>query len=101
MPSSPAVPPAGPVLRIRQRCGRFPAPPGAAATGRAAVQQALVPAVRISKETAAALALGSCPLVMTRVRVQRVVRLVQLSGLLARSVKPAALVQELVNGTSR
>jgi NitT/TauT family transport system substrate-binding protein len=72
-----------------------------AGTSRAAVQQALVPALHISKVTAAMMALGTFPLTVNPIQLARVADLMQHNGLLPSSVKPAALVQELVNGTSR
>jgi NitT/TauT family transport system substrate-binding protein len=67
-----------------------------AATSRAAVGQALRGALHISSQTAATMALGTYPLTMTRVELQRVATLMQLNGLLSRKVNTSALVGEMV-----
>jgi ABC-type nitrate/sulfonate/bicarbonate transport system substrate-binding protein len=59
-----------------------------AATSRPAVEQALRGALHISKQTAATMALGTYPLTMTRVDLQRVATLMQLNGLLSQKVTP-------------
>ena len=63
-----------------------------AATDRAAVEQALETAFKISRTTAAVMALGTYPLTMTRADLQRVVTLMQLNGLLSSQVSTTALV---------
>lgn len=67
-----------------------------AGTNRSAVQQALIPALHISKATAAVMALGTFPLTISTVQLQRVADLMQHNGLLPLSIKPAALVRKLV-----
>jgi NitT/TauT family transport system substrate-binding protein len=67
-----------------------------AATSRAAVGQALRGALHISSQTAATMALGTYPLTMTRVELQRVATLMQLNGLLSRKVNTSALVEEML-----
>jgi NitT/TauT family transport system substrate-binding protein len=67
-----------------------------AATDRTAVQQALEKALHISKVTAATMALGTYPLVMTRVELARVASLMQLNGLLSTSVNAKRLVNGMV-----
>jgi NitT/TauT family transport system substrate-binding protein len=67
-----------------------------AGTDRAAVEQALIPALHISKTTAAVMALGTFPLSVSPVALQRVADLMQSNGLLAKPVNTAALVKELV-----
>ncbi len=69
-----------------------------AATSRAAVEHALIPALYISKTTAAVMALGTFPLTISTTQLQRVAVLMQENGLLASSAKPAALVKGLVAG---
>jgi NitT/TauT family transport system substrate-binding protein len=69
-----------------------------AATSRAAMEQALIPALHISKTTAATMALGTFPLSIDANQLQRVAILMQENGLLASSTRPAALVGELVSG---
>ncbi len=63
-----------------------------AATNRTAVEQALEKALKISRTTAAVMALGTYPLTMTRNDLQRVVTLMQLNGLLSSQVSTTALV---------
>ena len=67
-----------------------------AATDRAAVEHALIPALHISKTTAAVMALGAFPLSVSAVAVQRVADLTQSNGLLAKSVNTGTLVKELI-----
>ena len=67
-----------------------------AATDPAAVEHALIPALHISKTTAAVMALGTFPLSVSAVAVQRVADLTQSNGLLAKSVNTGTLVKELV-----
>ena len=67
-----------------------------AATDRAAVEHALIPALHISKTTAAVMALGTFPLSVSAVAVQRVADLMQSNGLLAKSVNTGTLVKELI-----
>jgi len=67
-----------------------------AATDRAAVEHALIPALHISKTTAAVMALGTFPLPVSAVAVQRVADLTQSNGLLAKSASTGTLVKELV-----
>ncbi|MGO9778656.1 MAG: ABC transporter substrate-binding protein [Streptosporangiaceae bacterium] len=67
-----------------------------AATGRAAVEHALIPGLHISKTTAAVMALGTFPLPVSAVAVQRVADLMQSNGLLAKSASTGTLVKELV-----
>ncbi|MBV9794581.1 MAG: ABC transporter substrate-binding protein [Actinobacteria bacterium] len=67
-----------------------------AGTNRAAVEQALIPALHISKTTAAVMALGTFPLTVNPVAVQRVADLMQENSLLSPTVTPAALVKELI-----
>ena len=67
-----------------------------AATDRAAVEHPLIPALHISKTTAAVMALGMFPLSVSAVAVQRVADLMQSNGLLAKSVSTGTLVKELV-----
>ncbi len=68
-----------------------------AGTDRAAVEQALIPALHISKTTAAVMALGTFPLSVSPVALQRVADLMQSNGLLARSVNTEVLVKGLVH----
>ena len=68
-----------------------------AGTDRAAVEQALIPALHISKTTAAVMALGTFPLSVNRVALQRVANLMQEHGLLAKSASTQALVKELIS----
>ena len=68
-----------------------------AATDRAAVEQALIPALHISRKVAAVMALGTFPLSVSTVALQRVADLMQSDGLLAKSVSTGTLVKELVN----
>ena len=67
-----------------------------AATDRAAVEHALIPALHISKTTAAVMALGTFPLSVSAVAVQRVANLMQSNGLLAKSVNTGTPVKELI-----
>jgi NitT/TauT family transport system substrate-binding protein len=68
----------------------------AAATDRAAVEKALIPALHISKTTAAVMALGTFPLSVNRVALARVANLMQEHGLLGKSVNTTAVVKELI-----
>jgi NitT/TauT family transport system substrate-binding protein len=67
-----------------------------AGTDRAAVERALVPALRISKTTAAVMALGTFPLSVNPIALARVAKLMQSNGLLGKSVNTQALVKELI-----
>jgi len=67
-----------------------------AGTDRTAVEQALTPALHISKTTAAVMALGTFPLSVNSVALQRVANLMQENGLLASTVKTPGLVRELI-----
>ena len=67
-----------------------------AATSRPAVEQTLRGALHISRQTAATMALGTYPLIMTRVGLQRVATLMQLNGLLSQKVNTTALVKEMI-----
>jgi NitT/TauT family transport system substrate-binding protein len=68
----------------------------AAGTSRPAVEQALIPALHITKVTAAVMALGTFPLTVSPVQLQRVADLMKTSGLLSPKVNPSALVKELI-----
>ena len=67
-----------------------------AATDRAAVERALIPALHISKTTAAVMALGTFPLSVSAVQLHRVADLMKNNGLLAQSVNTGTLVKELI-----
>jgi NitT/TauT family transport system substrate-binding protein len=67
-----------------------------AATDRTAIEQALEKSLKISRPTAATMALGTYPLTMTSVDLQRVFTLMQLNGLLTSSINSAALVKEMI-----
>ena len=67
-----------------------------AGTDRAAVEQALIPALHISKPTAAIMALGTFPLSVNPVALARVANLMQTNGLLPGSVNTATVVRELI-----
>jgi NitT/TauT family transport system substrate-binding protein len=67
-----------------------------AATDRAAVGQALIPALHISKTTAAVMALGTFPLSVNSVALARVADLMQENGLLAKTVNTKTVVRELI-----
>jgi NitT/TauT family transport system substrate-binding protein len=67
-----------------------------AASDRAAVGQALIPALHISKTTAAVMALGSFPLSVNSVALARVADLMQENGLLAKTVNTKTVVRELI-----
>jgi NitT/TauT family transport system substrate-binding protein len=67
-----------------------------AATDRAAVEHALIPALHISRTVVAVMALGTFPLSVSPVALQRVADLMQSNGLLAKPVNTTALVKELV-----
>lgn len=64
-----------------------------AATSRAAVEQAMIGALHISKETAGVMALGSYPLTTTASDLDRVAVLMQDNGQLSSSVRTEALVK--------
>lgn len=68
-----------------------------AATSRAAVEHALIPALHISKTTAAVMALGTFPVSISSGQLQRVAVLMQGNGLLPSSVNTAALVKGLIS----
>jgi NitT/TauT family transport system substrate-binding protein len=68
-----------------------------AATNRPAVQQAMIRALKVSKTTAATMALGTYPLTMTTTALRRVVTLMQLNGLLGPKVNTGALVREMTS----
>ena len=67
-----------------------------AGTNRAAVEQALIPALKISKTVASVMALGTFPLSVSPVALGRVADLMQNDGLLAKPVNTKVLVKELV-----
>jgi NitT/TauT family transport system substrate-binding protein len=67
-----------------------------AGTDRAAVGKALIPALHISKTTAAVMALGTFPLTVNPVALARVANLMQTNGLLAPSVNTTTVVKELI-----
>ena len=67
-----------------------------AATNRTAVEKALVPALHISRPTAAVMALGTFPLSVSPVALDRVAHLMQTNDLLPTSVNTAAVVRELI-----
>jgi hypothetical protein len=60
------------------------------------VEHALIPALHISKTTAEVMALGTFPLSVSAVAVQRVANLMQSNGLLAKSVNTGTPVKELI-----
>jgi NitT/TauT family transport system substrate-binding protein len=66
-----------------------------AGTSRAAVEKALIPALHISKTTAAVMALGSFPLTVNPVALARVAHLMQNDKLLPTSVNTTTVVKEL------
>jgi NitT/TauT family transport system substrate-binding protein len=66
-----------------------------AATSRPAVEQAMIGALKVSRTTAAIMALGTYPLVMTATSLHRVASLMQLNGLLSQHVNTGALVSEM------
>jgi NitT/TauT family transport system substrate-binding protein len=66
-----------------------------AGTNRAAVAKALIPALHISKTTAAVMALGTFPLSVNRVALARVANLMEENGLLPKSVNTTTVVKEL------
>ncbi|MGA2830029.1 MAG: hypothetical protein ABSF03_28425, partial [Streptosporangiaceae bacterium] len=68
-----------------------------AGTDRAAVEQALIPALHTSRTVAAVMALGTFPLSVSPVALGRVADLMQSDGLLAKPVNTTALVKELVH----
>jgi NitT/TauT family transport system substrate-binding protein len=68
-----------------------------AGTSRSAVQDALVPALHISKTTAAMMALGTFPLSVNSTALARVANLMKEHGLLGASVSTTALVKELIS----
>jgi NitT/TauT family transport system substrate-binding protein len=68
-----------------------------AGTDRTAVEQALAPALHLSKTTAAIMALGTFPLSVNPIALQRVANLMKTSGLLPPSVHTASLVKELIS----
>jgi NitT/TauT family transport system substrate-binding protein len=67
-----------------------------AGTNRAAVERALIPALHISKTTAAVMALGTFPLTVNPISLARVANLMQTNGLLPKSASAAAVVKELI-----
>ena len=67
-----------------------------AGTDRAAVEQALIPALHITTTTAAMMALGTFPLSVNSIALQRVADLMQQHGLLPTSVNAKTLVGELI-----
>ncbi len=67
-----------------------------AGTDRAAVEQALIPALHISKPTAAIMALGTFPLSVNPVALARVANLMQQNGLLPTSADTTTVVKELI-----
>lgn len=67
-----------------------------AGTNRTAVEQALTPALHLSKPTAAVMALGTFPLSVNPVALARVANLMQTNGLLSKSVNTTTLVKELI-----
>jgi NitT/TauT family transport system substrate-binding protein len=69
-----------------------------AATSRPAVQQAMTANLHVSKVTAATMALGTYPLVMTGNDLARVATLMKLNGLLPSSVNATALAKEMITG---
>jgi NitT/TauT family transport system substrate-binding protein len=68
----------------------------AAATSRTAVQQVMIRYLKVSKVTAAVMALGTYPLTMTATDLQRVATVMQLNGLLPQHVDTAALVNGMI-----
>ncbi len=69
-----------------------------AGTNRAAVEQALIPALHLSKPTGAVMALGTFPLSVNPVALARVANLMKTNGgLLPNSVNTQALVKELIS----
>jgi NitT/TauT family transport system substrate-binding protein len=68
-----------------------------AGTDRAAVEQALMPALHISKTTAAVMALGTFPLSVDSIALARVMELMQKNGLLAKTVNTTTVVRELIS----
>jgi NitT/TauT family transport system substrate-binding protein len=68
-----------------------------AGTDRAAVAKALIPALHLSKTTAAVMALGTFPLTVSPVALARVANLMQANGLLAKSVNTTTVVKELTS----
>ena len=60
------------------------------------MEHALIPALHVSKTTAAVMALGTFPLSVSAVALQRVADLMQTNGLLAKSVNTRTLVKELI-----
>jgi len=66
-------------------------------TNRAAVEQALIPALHISKMTAAMMALGTFPLTVNPVALARVANLMQKNNLLPGSVNTSTVVKELIS----
>jgi NitT/TauT family transport system substrate-binding protein len=69
-----------------------------AATSRPAVQQAMTANLHVSKVTAATMALGTYPLVMTGNELTRVATLMKLNGLLPATVNGTALAKEMITG---
>ena len=67
-----------------------------AGTDKAAVAEALGPALHLSKTTAAVMALGTFPLSVNRVALARVANLMKIDGLLPGSVNTNAVVKELM-----
>jgi len=69
-----------------------------AATRRSAVEQAMIRALKVSKQTAATMALGTYPLTMTGNDLIRVATLMKLNGLLPPKVNATALSKEMISG---
>jgi len=67
-----------------------------AGTDRAVVERALIPALHITRTTAAMMALGTFPLSVNSIALQRVADLMQQNGLLPKSVNAKTLVGELI-----
>ena len=69
-----------------------------AAISRPAVEQAMMRALHISRQTAAVMALGTYPLTMTGNDLIRVATLMQLNGLLPPKANATALAKEMITG---
>jgi NitT/TauT family transport system substrate-binding protein len=69
-----------------------------AATSRTPVEQAMIANLHVSKVTAATMALGTYPLVMTGNDLARVATVMKLNGLLPGTVNGTALAKEMITG---
>ena len=69
-----------------------------AATSRSAVEQVMIRALKVSKQAAATMALGTYPLTMTGNDLIRVATLMKLNGLLPQKVNTTALAKEMISG---